>query len=195
MTDGPIRTSPHSPRNRLARVLWNLVYALLFRPSPRPLHHWRRWVLQLFSARLHPTARVYPRARVWAPWLLEMHEKSTLADDVDCYCVGGVTIGAFTTISQYSYLCGATHDYNLTDFPLVPKPIQIGAHCWVAADVFVGPGVTIGDGVVVGARSSVLHDLPPWVLAGGSPAKALRARPRPTPPPITRKCKNADPKD
>ena len=36
-----------------------LVYVLLFRPSPRPLHWWRNMLLRMFGARLHPTARVY----------------------------------------------------------------------------------------------------------------------------------------
>lgn len=178
---GPQRTSPHSASNRLARVAWAVVYRLLFRPSPRPLHAWRNWLLRLFGARLHPTARVYPTAKVWAPWLLTMAEKSTLGDDVDCYCVGGIEIGAFTTVSQYAHLCGATHDFNRESFPLEPRPIRIGSRCWIAADVFVAPGVTIADGVVVGARSGVFRDLPAWVVAAGTPARAVRPREAPRP--------------
>jgi putative colanic acid biosynthesis acetyltransferase WcaF len=178
---GPARDSPHSAGNRLARVLWAIVYRVLFRTSPRPCHAWRNWLLRVFGARLHPTARVYPTAKVWAPWLLEMGERATLGDDVDCYCVGGVTIGAFTTVSQYTFLCGATHDADLESFPLVPRPVRIGAWCWIAADVFVAPGVTIGDGVVVGARSGVFRDLPAWVFAAGTPARVVRPRARPRP--------------
>jgi putative colanic acid biosynthesis acetyltransferase WcaF len=83
-------------------------------------------------------------------------------------------IGARTVISQYSYLCGASHDFELARRPLVPAPITIGADAWIAADVFVAPGVTIGDGVVVGARSSVFSDLEPWKICTGSPARAVR---------------------
>jgi putative colanic acid biosynthesis acetyltransferase WcaF len=55
-------------------------------------------------------------------------------------------------------------------------PITIGSGVWVAADVFVGPGVTIGDDTVVGARSSVLTDLPAWKICVGTPAKPVRDR-------------------
>ena len=121
------KPSPHSRANRLRRVVWGLVYTSLFRPSPRPCHAWRNMLLRLFGARLHRKARVYPRAKIWGPWNLEMAEHATLADDVDCYCVDRITIGAHTTVSQYSYLCGATHDHEHPRFPLQPRPIVIGS--------------------------------------------------------------------
>ena len=171
-----IEHSPHGFGNRLGRAMWGLVYVILFRPSPRSLHRWRNLLLRLFGAALHPTARIYPRARVWAPWNLTMAEHACLGDDVDCYCVAAITIGASTTVSQYSYLCAATHDHEDPRHPLIPGPITIGARCWLAADVFVGPGVSIADGTVVGARSSVFSDLPEWVVAMGTPAKPVGKR-------------------
>ncbi len=105
-----------------------------------------------------------------------MDERACIGNDVDIYSVAPVKIGAYSTVSQYSYLCAATHDFEDVDHPLVPQPITIGRRCWIAADVFVGPGVTIGDGTVVGARSAVFKDLPSWVVAAGTPAKPVRER-------------------
>lgn len=169
-------TSPHSAGNRAARVLWCVVQATLFRLSPRPAHGWRNRLLRLFGAHLHPTARVYPRARVWGPWNLTMGPHATIADDVDVYCVDQISIGERSVISQYAYLCGATHDHTLRSRPLVPKPITIGSGVWIAADVFVGPGVTIGDDTVVGARSGVFSDLPAMTICTGTPARPVRER-------------------
>jgi len=163
--------SPHGWKNKAGRVLWGVVQGTIFRYSPRPLHRWRAMLLRAFGGRVSSRARVYPWAKVWAPWNLEMEEYATLADGVDCYCVDRIRIGAHTTVSQYSYLCGAGHDHTREDMPLTPAPIVIGRHCWIAADVFVGPGVTIGDGTVVGARSSVFRDLPAWKVCVGSPAR------------------------
>jgi putative colanic acid biosynthesis acetyltransferase WcaF len=157
-------------------VLWGFVAATLFRHSPRPFHRWRNLLLRCFGASLHPTARVYPGARVWGPWNLVMAERATLADDVDCYCVERITIGARSTVSQYTHLCGATHDHEDPSFPLIPRPIVIGADCWIAAGCFVAPGVTIADGVVVGARSGVFKDLPAWTVCTGTPAQARGPR-------------------
>jgi putative colanic acid biosynthesis acetyltransferase WcaF len=97
-----------------------------------------------------------------------MGPESCLADDVDCYCVAPIRLGAHATVSQYSYLCSASHDYR-ADMGLVIAPIVIEAEAWVAADVFVGPGVTIGMGAVVGARSTVMGDVEPWSVVAGSP--------------------------
>lgn len=170
------KPSPHSLGSRVKRVLWNVVQATVFRWIPRPLHSWRARVLRLFGARVSLKARVCPRARIWGPWNLVMGDYATLADDVDCYCVDTIEIGAHTTVSQYSYLCGATHDHEDPRFTLSPRPIRIGSSCWVAADVFVGPGVTIGDGTVVGARSSVFGDLPAWKVCVGTPARPVGER-------------------
>lgn len=170
------KPSPHSLGQRLARVAWSFAYVLLFRPSPRPLHRWRLLLLQAFGASVTRHSRVGPKAIIWAPWNLRMSDHSTIADDVIVYCVAPVTVGPHATVSQFSHLCAATHDFEHPRFPLVPAPIEIGAQCWIATDVFVGPGVEIGEGSVVGARSSVFSSLPPWKVCVGSPARAVRPR-------------------
>ncbi|WP_281544894.1 acyltransferase [Grimontia sp. SpTr1] len=45
---------------------------------------------------------------------------------------------------------------------------------WLATGVSVMAGVTIGRGTIVAAGSVVTHDLPPFVVAGGVPAKVIR---------------------
>jgi len=105
-----------------------------------------------------------------------MGELSCLADDVDCYCVAPITLGSRTTISQYSYLCAATHDHTDSYLPLVPMPIDLHDDVWICADVFVGPGVTIAQGTVVGARSTVIRDLPSGKVCVGNPAKPIKDR-------------------
>ncbi len=168
--------SSHTKGNRFARTMWGVVWLLFFRTSPRPFHYWRNWLLRLFGADLHPSARVYPRARVWLPANLSMGAHACIGDDVEVYCVEKISVGTCSIVSQHSYLCGASHDFEDIKHPLIPAPISIGEHCWLAADVFVGPGVTIADGTVVGARSSVFKDLPSWKVATGSPATVVRDR-------------------
>lgn len=165
-----------STSNRLGRALWWMVWALLFRPSPRLLFGWRRFLLRLFGAMVGTGAHPYPSARIWAPWNLEMGEYSCLGPSVDCYCVAKITIGPHATISQYSYLCTAAHDIEDPCMRLVMAPINIGAGAWITADVFVGPGVTIGEGAVVGVRSTVLSDVEPWIVVAGTPARFIKRR-------------------
>jgi putative colanic acid biosynthesis acetyltransferase WcaF len=162
--------------DKMRRAVWHAVWLLFFRPTPRVFHAWRCLLLRSFGARLGKAVHPYPSARIWAPWNLEMGDHACLSEDVDCYCVDKIRIGAYSTISQYSFLCTASHDYRRASFPLVTAPITIGERAWVTADVFVGPGVTIGDGAVITARSSVFDDIPPWVVATGSPAVPIGPR-------------------
>jgi len=105
-----------------------------------------------------------------------MGPHSCLANDVDCYCVAPIELGAFALVSQYSYLCAATHDYQNPEFPLIPKPIVIRDRAWIAAGAFIGPGVEIGEGAVCGARSVVIRDVEPWTVCAGNPAKPIKRR-------------------
>lgn len=53
-------------------------------------------------------------------------------------------------------------------------PITVCDDVWIGGDVTILPGVTIGAGSVVGAHSTVTRDVPPGVVAVGSPCRALR---------------------
>jgi putative colanic acid biosynthesis acetyltransferase WcaF len=176
LVDASKCVSSHSRSNQLARLLWGFVWVILFRPSPRFLYGWRRFLLRLFGAQVGREAHIYPSVRIWAPWNLSIGEFSALGHGVDCYCVDRVSIGAHVGISQYSFLCTASHDIADPHLKLIHAPIRIDEAAWVAADVFVGPGVHIGAGAVVGARASVFKDVEPWTVVCGNPARFLKKR-------------------
>lgn len=172
-----LRESHITRANKLGRAIWGLAWLLLYRPSPIPLHGWRRMLLRLFGANIAGRALPYPSARIWAPWNLTMDDDSCLSHQVDCYCVDKIVLGPRVTVSQYSFLCTASHDHTRQSMPLITAPIHIEADVWVTADVFVGPGVTIGEGAVVGARSTVLRSVRPWTVVAGNPAREIGPRP------------------
>jgi len=151
-------------RNKIGRCLWQMVYQLAFRPSPIFCHAWRAYLLKIFGAKLASGVHVYPSAKIWAPWNLVMGKGSCLASNVDCYNVATVSLGDGATVSQYSYLCTASRDYRDPTLPLMTAPITLGAKAWVAAEVYIGPGVTIGRGSVVAARASIFKDIPDGVI-------------------------------
>jgi putative colanic acid biosynthesis acetyltransferase WcaF len=165
-----------SLKNRLMRVAWGITCALLFRPSPRFLHGWRSFLLRLFGAKIGRGAHVYPGVKIWAPWNLVVEEEAGVADGAILYSQGPIHIGRRAVISQGAHLCAGTHDYEREGMPLITKPIVVGDLAWLTAECFVHAGVTIGEGAVVGARSVVTKDLPPWMVCAGNPCKPLKAR-------------------
>ncbi|WP_377299740.1 putative colanic acid biosynthesis acetyltransferase [Rhizobium sp. SGZ-381] len=162
--------------HRLTRAAWAVCWALLAAWTPPPLHGWRRLLLRLFGARIAPTAKVYGSARVWYPPNLTMDDHSCLGPQVNCYCMAPISLGRHALASQGAYLCAGTHDIDDPDFQLIVKPIRLGDGAWVAAQAFVGPGVTIGDHAVLGARGVLFRDLAAGQVAAGNPAQVLRAR-------------------
>jgi putative colanic acid biosynthesis acetyltransferase WcaF len=105
-----------------------------------------------------------------------MEEDSCIADGVICYNVCDIRIGRGATVSQYTHLCTASHNFDSPVHQLIGAPILIGAGAWVAADAFVGPGVEIGENAVVLARSVVVRNVPAGMVVAGHPAKVLRRR-------------------
>jgi len=101
---------------------------------------------------------------------------ASLSENVDCYTVDEIIVGAQTTVSQGAKLCTAGHDITSRIMELTTAPIRIGPNGWIAAWSVVLPGVTIGDGAVVGAGSVVTKDVAPWTVVGGNPAKFIKER-------------------
>lgn len=177
--NNPYSEPSFSLGNRIARQVWSVVWLLFFRPSPRPFHAWRNFLLKVFGASIGRGTHVYPGARIWAPWNLETGVYVGIADGVIVYNMDRVTIGDFSVVSQGGHLCGGSHDYNSKNFQLYARPIVIGKHVWLCADSFVAPGVTVADGVVVGARSVVTKPLADeWSVYVGQPAVKVKERER-----------------
>jgi putative colanic acid biosynthesis acetyltransferase WcaF len=167
--------SPYGLGHKIKRVLWNLTWHCFFRLSPRPLMAWRRFVLRAFGAEIDHTARIYPGARIWAPWNLSVGKMVGVGDGADLYSQGRIRLDDFAVISQEACLCTATHDYRRPEFPLVTAPIVVGRRAWVAARAFVHPGVTIGEQSVVGACAVVISDVAPFTIVAGNPARVIKS--------------------
>lgn len=114
-----------------------------------------------------------------------MEEESCLADGAKCYNAANVILGARAIVSQGAYLCSASHDYNSSAFDLMVGEIRLEKDSWVAAEAFVGPGVTLHEGSVALARAVVVRDVPAWTVLAGNPARQVAMRKPHTPQAFT----------
>jgi putative colanic acid biosynthesis acetyltransferase WcaF len=170
-----VDTLPRS--NKARRLLWGIVYQLLFRPTPRwMLHNWRRWLLRCFGAKVGVGCRIAPTCSIWAPWNLEIGDYTAIGDGVDVYAMAKITLGSKVTVSQRSFLCTGSHDTRSLLRPLVTREIVIKDHVWVAAEAFIHPGCVLEEGCVVGARSVVTASQPAWMICVGAPCRPLKTR-------------------
>jgi galactoside O-acetyltransferase len=156
-------------------------------------------------------AVVYPRARIVQPEHLSLGDHSTVDDFVFFNAGRRSTLGRYVHVAAHASIIGGGElevgDYAViatgvrvltasdsdaggafmtTHAPVAHRavrdaPVIIGRHAFVGANAVVMPGVTIGEGAVAGAGCVVTHDLEPWTVYIGAPARPLRARARPSP--------------
>lgn len=162
--------------NRIVRLAWFFAWALLAAWTPPPLHRWRAVVLRCFGARIGKGTRIYGGARIWLPSNLTVEDHACIGPGVTVYCQGPIRVGAYAIVSQGAHLCAGTHDISDPYFQLVTRPITIGTRAWIAAEAFVGPGVSVGEGAVLGARAVAMRDLEAWGVYSGNPAQFVKRR-------------------
>lgn len=177
---------PQRFRERLCGLLWSVAWHALFRWSPRTVNWWRILLLRCFGAKIGRGVFIAPSVRVHFPWNLTVGDGTFIEHHAIINAMGRIAIGSATRISQYAHLCAGTHDHRRPDMRIMRHPITIGTEVWIAADAFVGPGVSIGNGALLAARSSAFRDLPASQVCIGEPAKPVKPRdaqpPRPMPP-------------
>lgn len=167
----------HSAKSKVLRLVWNIVYLVAFRPTPRCcLNWWRVLILKAFGAKIGRRCIVHPNVDVWAPWNVEMEDCACLSEGSVCYCVSKIKFGFHAIVSRDAFLCTPSHEINSRTMALTSKPIELGAHCWVCARATILPGVAIGEGAVVGAAAVVTKDVAPWTIVVGNPARVVGNR-------------------
>ena len=162
--------------HRMKRIIWYFVNATIFRLFATSLcKRFRNMLLRAFGAQIDKDALVYSSCKIYAPWNLKIG-RACIGPNTELYNKDFIIIGNDCVVSQRTYICTASHDISSLMIPLKTAPIFLGDNVWIAAEAFVGPGVTIGEGAVVGARAAVFKDVEPWTVVGGNPAQFIKKR-------------------
>jgi len=168
--------TPWDRRTKIRRGIWQYLVKPLYRLIPGKRSQLRVALLRAMGAQIGDSCLIQQRVDILIPWNLIMEDCVVLAHDVRILNFTTVTIHSMTVISQYTNLCTGTHDYTHPHFPLIFKPIVIGAESWVASGAFIAPGVTLGRGCVIGANAVVTKDMPEWTVCAGNPCKVIKVR-------------------
>ncbi|MDE7407092.1 MAG: sugar O-acetyltransferase, partial [Muribaculaceae bacterium] len=89
---------------------------------------------------------------------------------------GGITIGDDVLIGHNCVIATLNHVMDPEcRADMIPAPVRIGNKVWIGANVTILQGVTIGDGAVIAAGAVVNKDVPARSVAGGIPAKIIKA--------------------
>jgi acetyltransferase-like isoleucine patch superfamily enzyme len=112
---------------------------------------------------------------------LSVGDKCVLGRNVSVNCYLDVEIGAAVLFADDIYISDFDHKFaDLTvpikDQGIAKSRVRIEPDVWLGTKVTVARGVLIGEGAVVGANAVVTHDLPPYSVSVGVPARVIKDR-------------------
>lgn len=95
-----------------------------------------------------------------------------------------IEIGNGCLLGRDTFITDNSHGKNITLEELDISPherdiyskgtVIIGDNVWTGKNVCIMPNVKIGNGAIIGANSVVTHNIPPYSVAVGSPAKVIK---------------------
>ena len=111
---------------------------------------------------------------------LSLGDRSGLG--INCSIPPEVTIGNDVMMGPECMMFTSNHASADLTIPMnrqgfdAPRPIVIEDDVWIGARVTILPGVRVGRGSIIGAGSVVTHDVAPYSIVGGNPARLIRSR-------------------
>jgi putative colanic acid biosynthesis acetyltransferase WcaF len=157
----------------LKEILWWAVRSLFFAPWFPVPSVLKCGLLRAFGARVGDGVVIRSRVNITFPWRVEIGDHVWIGDEVLILSLAPVRIGRSVCISQRAFLCTGSHDFRSEAFDLVVAPIEVGEGSWIAAGVFVGPGVVVGKNTLCAAGAVVIRDVGPDEVVAGNPARPV----------------------
>jgi maltose O-acetyltransferase len=194
MPETPVAEPPRDHLGRLQVAIQDdfgnlqprlLLAGLLVAPLPRlSLNRWRTAIYRAAGVQLGAHTVLMDRLSLSGPGdvlsRFRVGRRCVINGPLFVDLNADVTIGDGVSIGHHVVLITANHTVGGAAFragALSPGPITIGDGVLIGARVTILPGVTIGAGAVIAAGSLVAADVPPHKLAGGNPARILKALP------------------
>lgn len=167
------------PWNR-ARIHWELMRRGAF--ARWPLHG--NVLEALWERRLEVGEHVLFEPGVWltapSPGRIRIGQGTFLNLGVMIASAGLVEVGEHCMFANGCFVTDADHRFDDPERPVPWQgftskgPTRVGDNVWCGAHVVITGGVTVGERSVIGANSVVTHDIPPFSIAAGAPAKVLK---------------------
>lgn len=152
---------------------WWFINSFLYNfPSKR----FRNYCLRKMGMSIDKDVRIYAGFHIRDPKGIIIEKGVSIGPKVLLDGRRGLTIKESAVIGYGAIIWTLNHDYNDIHFKVKGAPITIGKFAWVCSNSIILPGVTIGEGAVVASGAIVTHDVPPYTIVGGIPAKVIGQR-------------------
>jgi len=148
----------------------NVVYGLI------PFFIFKRFVLMLVGIKIGNKSCIHRGMKLFHIGNIRIGDNSVI--NFGCYLDNrrSIIIGDNVSISHNTKIYTLGHSIDSADFSTQGKPVTIGNHVCIFANVLIMPGVTIGNGAVVLPGAVVTKSVGEMDVVGGNPARFLRKR-------------------
>lgn len=176
------RYVPYPIRRLRSRVYWLWYDArdfLVELAGHLGFHGLRLWAYRhLFKIAIGPHTSVHRRCRFYAPSRVTIGAHTVINREVLLDGRSDLTIGDNVSISEGAVILTLEHDPNSPTFENRGAPVTIHNRVFIGMQALILPGITIGEGAVVAARAVVTHDVAPYTIVAGVPARPIGERSR-----------------
>jgi len=144
-----------------------------------PSHSVRLFLYRrVFHVAIGKTTSIHRRCRFYRPAGVSIGAHSVINRGVLLDGRSGLRIGNNVSISEGTQILTLEHDPNSPDFGWRGASVAIGDRVFLGARATILPGITVGEGAVVAAGAVVTHDVEPYTIVGGVPARLIGERRR-----------------
>jgi acetyltransferase-like isoleucine patch superfamily enzyme len=113
-------------------------------------------------------------ARIWSAALISIGDRVMISHNVNIFDSLTHPLSAKARHRQFVAITSVGHPSNID---LGEKDVIIGDDVLIGTNSTILRGVSIGRGSIVGAGSVVTHNIPPWTIVAGNPARLVREIP------------------
>ena len=141
-----------------------------------PSKRFRNYMLRKMGMTFQGDARIYAGFHIRNPRGIVLGNGVSIGPKVLLDGRKGLTIEEGAVIGYGAIIWTLNHDYNDIHFCGKGAPVTIGRRAWICSNSIILPGITIGEGAVVASGAVVTHDVEPYTIVGGVPAKVIGKR-------------------
>jgi acetyltransferase-like isoleucine patch superfamily enzyme len=141
-----------------------------------PSRSFRHAVYRRMGMTLGDRTCIHRGVEVRNPQQIAIGDGSVIGFDAILDGRAGITIGRQVNVSSQAALWTQQHEIDDPEFGVTGAPVVVGDRAWLSFRSTVLPGVTVGEGAVVAAGAVVTHDVPPFAIVAGVPARVVGQR-------------------
>lgn len=143
-----------------------------------PSHTFRRLAFKLGGVKIGPKSYIHLGCRFYQPSGVKIGRGTIIGDNAFLDGRAPIAIGDHVDIASQVLIYNSEHDIEAEDFVSVEAPVTIEDYVFIGPRAIILPGVRVGKGAIVAAGAVVTHNVAPFKIVGGVPAREIGERKR-----------------